>query len=371
MFIVPEKLFLKNISFPELPPAKGDSIQPGLAGPIAGTFKNFVFVGGGANFANGLPWRGGEKVFHDEIYLMEKSAAGEMVWKQSQVKLPFAMAYSACVSAEQGIIAVGGETENGLLAEVSLFSVRNGNVSRKSLPLLPQATTSASATLIGDTVFVAGGLTKDGATSAFYSFNMKEPEKGWLVLPELPVALSHAVMVSQRDSTEMCVFVIGGRNKTSELSTFFSSIWKYRPTKQQWTYEGDIISEGKPLCLSAGTGIAAGSEHILLFGGDPGIYFNQTESLNNAIEKISGKDEKQKIWKEKDEMLSNHPGFSKDILVFNTHSKIWTIIDRISGESPVTTSAFSWDGTIVIPSGEVRPGIRTSKVIGFDIQIEK
>jgi N-acetylneuraminic acid mutarotase len=165
--------------------------------------------------------------------------------------------------------------------------------------------------------------------------------------------------------------VIGGRNRTGEVSSFYSSIWKYKPSVQKWTSEGDILSDGKKLGLSAGTGIAAGSEHILLFGGDPGIYFNRTERLNNALEKASGDEEKQRLWKEKDEMLSSHPGFSKDILSFSTRSKKWEKIGNLTGESPATTSAFLWNGTVVIPSGEVRPGVRTPNVTGIEIQIEK
>lgn len=367
----PEKLTLKSVSFPELPPALGDSVQPGLAGPVAGAHGNFVLVAGGANFENGLPWRGGQKKYHDEIFLMEKTASGKFDWKQSTERLPFPMAYPACLSTENGVLAIGGETEKGPIADVSLFSFQNGNVKRTNLPVLPVATSSAGAAFVDSTVFVAGGLTSEGATSAFYSLDLNQPEKGWRVLPEMPVALSHAVVVSQSDSTETCVYVIGGRNKTSEVSTFLSSVWKYQPSKQKWTNEGDIISEGKSLGLSAGTGVAVGEEHILLLGGDPGIFFNRTERLNNAIEKTSEEDEKQKLWQEKDEMLSNHPGFSKDILAFNTRSKTWVKIDQISGESPVTTTAFVWNGAIVIPSGEVRPGIRTPKVIGFNIEIEK
>ena len=131
-----------------------------------------------------------------------------------------------------------------------------------------------------------------------------------------------------------------------------------------------IFSDKKILALSAGTGIAVGSNHIILFGGDPGIFFNRTERLNAALEKVSG-EEKQKLWNEKDSMLTNHPGFSKDLLAFNTLSKTWEKIGQVTGESPVTTTSFLWNGTIVIPSGEIRPGVRTPKVIGVDIQFEK
>ncbi|MBA4408841.1 MAG: hypothetical protein C0397_05400 [Odoribacter sp.] len=367
----PEKISLKSFKFQALPPALGDSVQPGLAGPITGAHGNFVLVAGGANFENGLPWRGGNKKYHDEIFLMEKNASGNYLWKQSSEKLPYPMAYSACVSTEKGLVSIGGEDLDSPINDVVLFSFQDGKVSRKMLPELPQPISSAGAAVIGTTVFVAGGLTSESATSAFYSINLEGTANGWRVLPELPLVLSHAVVVSQNDENETCIYVIGGRNKTSEVSTFLSSVWKYIPSRQKWNLEGDIISEGKPLGMSAGIGIAVGENQILLFGGDPGIFFNRTERLNNSIEKASGEAERQKLWQEKDSMLSNHPGFSKDILAFNTRSKNWEKIDQITGESPVTTTAFLWNGTVVIPSGEIRPGVRTTNVIGFDIQFEK
>lgn len=365
-----EKLALSWLEFPGIPPASSESVQPGLAGPIAGAHGNFVLVAGGANFEDGLPWRGGKKKYHDEIFLLEKTSSGNYSWKEVPEKLPYPMAYPACVSTSEGVVSIGGEDFDSPVKDVFLFSFQDGKVNRTSLPELPVAISSAGAAAIGNELFVAGGLVASGASSAFYSLDMKNTANGWRVLPEIPVAFSHAVVVSQADENETCIYVIGGRNKTSEVSTFLSSVWKYTPSIQKWSLEGDIISDGKTLALSAGTGIAVGSHHIVLFGGDPGIFFNRTERMNAALEKVSG-EEKQKLWNEKDSMLTNHPGFSKDIMAFNTLSKTWGKIGEIAGESPVTTTAFSWNGKIVIPSGEVRPGIRTPNVIGVDIQFEK
>ncbi len=363
-----EKLAFSWHEFPEIPPTSGESVQPGLAGPIAGAHGNFVLVAGGANFEDGLPWRGGKKKYHDEIFLLEKTTTGNYSWKQVPEKLPYPMAYAACVSTSEGVVSIGGEDFDSPVANVFLFSFQDGKVRRTNLPELPVAISSAGAAIIENELFVAGGLVASGASSAFYSLDMKKLADGWRVLPEIPVAFSHAVVVSQKDENETCIYVIGGRNKTSDVSTFLSSVWKYKPSIQKWSLEGDIISDGKPLTLSAGTGVAVGSNHIILFGGDPGIFFNRTERMNNAIEKASGEEEKQKLWNEKDSMLSNHPGFSKDILAFNTLSKSWAKIGEMAPESPVTTTAFSWNGTIVIPSGEIRPGVRTPKVIAVDIQ---
>lgn len=358
-----EKLALSWHEFPKIPPASSELVQLGLAGPVAGAHGNFVLVAGGANFEDGLPWRGGKKKYHDEIFLLEKTASGYYSWKQVAEKLPYPMAYPACVSTPEGVVSIGGEDIVSPLKDVFLFSFQDGKINRMSLPELPEAISSAGAAAIGNELFVAGGLVASGASSAFYSLDMKNLAYGWRVLPEIPVAFSHAVVVSQEDKNQMCIYVIGGRNKTSEVSTFLSSVWKYTPSIQKWSLEGDIISDGKPLTLSAGTGISVGSNHIVLFGGDPGIFFNRTERMNAELEKVSG-EERQELWNEKDSMLTNHPGFSKDILAFNTHSKSWETIGEMAGESPVTTTAFSWSGTTVIPSGEIRPGVRTSNVIG-------
>lgn len=366
-----KKLVLKWQELPAIPPSFGESVQPGLAGPVAGAHGGFVMVAGGANFEDGLPWRGGKKKYHDEIFLLEKTASGDYSWKEGSEKLPYPMAYPACVSTSEGVVSIGGEDFDSPVADVFLFSFQDGKVNRTSLPELPQAISSAGAAAIGNELFVAGGLVASGASSAFYSLDMKNTVSGWRILPEIPVTFSHAVVVSQEDENEMCIYVIGGRNKTCEVSTFLSSVWKYRPSIQKWSLEGDIISDGNSLGLSAGTGIAVGSHYIVLFGGDSGIFFNLTERMNAALEKVSGEEERQKLWQEKDAMLTNHPGFSKDILAFNTLSKSWEKVGEMAGESPVTTTAFSWNETIVIPSGEVRPGVRTTKVIGFEIGIRK
>jgi len=366
-----KELNLHWFDFPAIPPPVGELIQPGLAGPISGADGNYLMVAGGSNFENGMPWRGGLKKYHDEIYLLEKKSETDYSWKQAAEKLPFPMAYSACVSMPQGVVSIGGEDEHRAVKDVFLFSFQDGQINRKNLPDLPRALSSASAVAIGSEIYVAGGLEALGASNAFYSLDLKNSKAGWAKLPGLQVALSHAVVVSQQDGSEKCIYVIGGRNKSNEISTFLSSVLKYSPSSKKWSHEGDIISNRKAVKLSAGTGIAFGSHHIVLFGGDPGIFYNRTEKLNIEIEKAQGKDEKQKLRMEKEVMLTNHPGFSREVLVYNTISKIWERVGEIAYESPVTTIAFVWDGKVVIPSGEVRPGIRTPQILVANLQLKK
>jgi SSS family transporter len=69
----------------------------------------------------------------------------------------------------------------------------------------------------------------------------------------------------------------------------------------------------------------------------------------------------------RDHILNNHPGFSKDIIAYNTITKKWFVYDSLAAKIPVTTLSFKNNDDFVIVSGEVTPGIRTPKVYSFKI----
>lgn len=354
---------------PPIPPAEGKAVQFGVAGPTAGAHGNFMLVAGGANFEDAMPWRGGTKLYHDEIFLLEMKSDGQLHWKQCSEKLPYPMAYAACVTLPQGVVSVGGENAEGPVSDVFLFSFADGKINSDRLPSLPEALTSSGATVAGEMVFVQGGLTASGASAAFYSLDLESQDAGWQRLSDLPVQMSHSVVVSQSDGSELCIYVIGGRNKTSEVHTFRSEVWKYSPSSASWLKVSEISTgDGHSFGLSAGTGVARGNSQIVLFGGDKGVYFNQTERFNHALETAGDEQAKKEIWARKDSLLTNHPGFSKDILGFDTRTQTWTLLGTVHGDSPATTVAFGWKGRVMIPSGEIRPGVRTPNVLALKFE---
>ncbi len=348
---------------PPIPPRKGMNTQFGMAGPVSGADGNFVLVSGGANFENGLPWQGGIKRYHDEIFLLEAKSDGTFSWKEGEQRLPFAMAYVACVPLEKGFVGIGGETDHGVLNKVIRYTFADGNVQMETLPELPVAVTSASGVRIGQTIYVMGGLDSKSATNGFYCLELNQLSKGWSRLPGLPVGCSHAVAVAQSDGKEEAIYLFGGRSKTGELTQFFSSVWKYEPTSAKWQQEGEILLDGQVLTLAAGTGFALGKSRIVLLGGDRGILFNKTERFNLDIENQKEGSGKDSLVRQKGDFLMRHPGFSRQILVYETESKSWKHAGEMEGDSPATTVVFPWKNKFVVPSGEVRPGVRTDKVI--------
>ena len=86
---------------------------------------------------------------------------------------------------------------------------------------------------------------------------------------------------------------------------------------------------------------AYGQSHLLVFGGDDGI--NPPPAG--------------RVWELKDK----HPGFSRDILAYHTITDTWTKMGMLPA-GHVTTTAVRWGDSIIIPSGEIRPGVRTAAV---------
>ena len=353
-----------------IPPASGELVQYGVAGALAGFIHHKLIVAGGANFGDSVPWRGGKKHYHDEIFILTPSP-GEGKWVQAQTLLPNAVAYSSCVSYAGHLFCIGGEDAAGPLNQVICLENVSGKIRINQLAPLPQPVTSGGAALIGSIVYLAGGAGKSGAMDELYSADLNREELEWLTLPKLPVPLSNAVVVSQDDGTETCIYVIGGRNKISIISKFYPDIWKYSPSKMKWVKAGELVTpSGAPMGLSAGTGAAIGNSHIVLFGGDAGIIFNRTERLLDAIANASNEEEKQTLIREKNSGLENHPGFSRAVVDYNTITGEMTWIAELPGPGQVTTTAVSAGDSVFIPSGEIRPGIRTPVVTKAVIHIK-
>ena len=61
------------------------------------------------------------------------------------------------------------------------------------------------------------------------------------------------------------------------------------------------------------------------------------------------------------ELKDDHPGFPRKSFAYHTITDTWVS----AGETPknhVTTIAVRWDNSIIIPSGEIRPRVRSPKV---------
>lgn len=59
----------------------------------------------------------------------------------------------------------------------------------------------------------------------------------------------------------------------------------------------------------------------------------------------------------------SHPGFGREVFAYDTMRNSWRVVTRSVAEPQVTTFAVHWGDEVVIPSGEIRPGVRTPKIV--------
>lgn len=345
-----------------LPIADGQEKQKGLAGASSGLSNDAMLIAGGSNFEDGLPWKRGQKKYFNDIYVVQKEGKN-FVWAKKTYKLPYNLAYAATVSTPKGLVCVGGENENGLSKKVLLLHWNNESqdIEIHYLPDLPIGISNASATILGNNIFVMGGETKTETLHSFHQLNINSDNTQWQKLPDLPLALSHTVAVIQLKN----IYLLGGRAKTeSGISKLSNKAFRFDLKKNEWKILKNISDKANEIsALSAGVGVAFGQNKILLIGGDKGNIFSQIETYNSKITQSNDDKEKSSLQQEKIALLENHQGFSKDIYEYDIRKYSWTKFGEMPMITPVTTTLVKWGDIIFIPSGEIKPGIRTTNVL--------
>ena len=321
----------------QAPPAPPDPLP--VAGPWAGVHNNALIVAGGANFPK--PVWDNDKAWHRTIHVLVKEGR-QYIWKPGG-KLARSLAYGAAVSTSEGVVCIGGNDAVNTFGDVFLLSwdANREEVSSRTYPSLPQPCAFGAATLVDNVIYLAGGQsgqTLDTAMTNFWSLDLSQrhnPDKfAWQQRKAWP-GPSRALNITahQDDGNHECVYVISGRRQEGEEVQFLTDNWKYTPATDSWSRCRDI-----PQSVMAGPGIGYRKNQLLVLGGTDGsMYFRM------------------------DELRDMHPGFPKQAWSYQTRTDRWSH----AGSTPanqVTTIAVEWNGSIIMPSGEVRPRVRSAAV---------
>jgi SSS family transporter len=358
---------LNNFSFQQIA-AFPDSA--GVAGALAGIDGDVMIIAGGSNFPDKPPWNNGTKTYYSDIRVLNLKHESSPVWIDQPTRLAQPMGYSAVVTTSQGIVCLGGETAEGPVNDA--FILRFDNVKRivtiTELPRLPAARTGATATIIENRVYFLGGQNRNKFSDEMFSLDLSKPSQGWKIEPKLPKPVAFAVAVTQSNGETNCIYLLGGRAKLpSDVVTQFSdTVYSFQPKTGTWQEESRL-----PMPLSAGCGVALGFASIFLIGGDNGEFFNANEQRQQLIDTENDPIIKQKLIAEKKRLLEEHQGFRREVFLYNTITKVWTIPFHLPEGSQVTTPALirtsDKSSNIIIPCGESKPGIRTDKINSFQI----
>jgi N-acetylneuraminate epimerase len=303
----------------------------GVAGAFAGVSGGALLVAGGANFPDKMPWDGGAKVWHDEVFVLEKP---DGQWRVAG-KLPMPLGYGVAISHARGLICIGGSDARQHHASVQVLRWNKGRLDIERLPNLSYACANLSGALIGNTLYVAGGTTTSTATNAlnnFFSIDLTAKLSRWRMQEPWPGSARIFATAGAHDGS---FYLFGGAALKPDVDgkpvrEWLRDAWRYTPGNG-WKRLADLprvaVAAPSPAPLLNG--------RLLILGGDDGAQVNTPSA--------------------------QHRGFRREILAYDPKTDRWEQL----GETPfahVTTSAVQWKECLVIPSGEIRPGVRSPEV---------
>lgn len=175
------------------------------------------------------------------------------------------------------------------------------------------------------------------------------------VLPWPGPTRAFNLTVAQHNGIADCLYIISGRRNTPDGASvmFLTDVYEFNPSAYDasafdpttlaysgsgrqanpWRKRADV-----PRCVCAGLGIGVGQSHIFVLGGADGSLFFKS-----------------------DELKDDHPGFPKEALAYHTITNTWVSAGAMPA-AHVTTIPVQWGDSIIIPSGEVRPRVRSPKI---------
>lgn len=316
----------------------------GVAGPAAGLIGDDLVVAGGCDWPGSPPWKDGTPRYHDRILALHYRKKGTD-WRPLKTSLPRKLAYAVSVQLEGGVLVAGGSDGARCVADVFVLENIDGeNCSVRALPPLPKPLAFACGARIGQNVFIYGGRTRLGNAAEttpsrdLHILSLDAPADGWRKGPALPAAGRWRAAAAVRDGD---FHVVGGFLAASDVTP---EVWRLREGKT-WRRLPDM-----PLALGGiPSPLPIVHGQMLVFGGDTG-------------EPVARPD--------------RHPGYST--LLFGLAPDEsgwipWSDLPSYVGPDPtrhpelaqmpvVDTTTIPIGPFTAIPSGEIRPGIRATRV---------
>ncbi len=340
-------------------PALDGAENLGVAGAFIGKTGDRIVVAGGSNFSHGAVWKGGPKQFEDAIYLLAPAGDAYRCERVADAKLPMGVAHGCSAAVGRSLYCFGGQTSEGVSREVYVLTPAGTSVRVESAGPLPENFQPAAALSYKDEIYVHG--VTEGA-NAFWRFS---PVSGkWTSLTACPGAVRSAGpgFAAQHNGRETALYLFGGRHEANGEIRAYSDVWEYLPAHDRWAAKSDMAVDGRPVVVMYPEVVPYGSGHVLVIGGDDGRELARRADLERAIREAATPSEAEALRKRLREAFVGHEGFSKAVLAYHAITDTWVLLGQAETGFPVGSTAVVAEHGIVIPSGEIRPGVRTPDV---------
>ncbi|MDA3925666.1 MAG: sodium/solute symporter [Kiritimatiellae bacterium] len=335
----------------------------GVGTPFYGEHKGVAFLAGGSNFPDEPLLKGGKKRYYSDIYAL---TSGSTNWLHAG-QLSQTVAAGMSATTPSGVVCVGGSVDGEITSRVFLLSwdAAKKCAIETSLPDFPGPVQLGGAAVRGNRVYVAGGAGSEALSSDVWMLDLDAQEAGWLPLPPLPGLKARAlaqVFVQNGDQKLTFLYVIGGYTKHADggvqsLTDGYAFDLSQSLESGSWRAISPAVPKGSDMPawpLIGAKCVEVGDQHVLFFGGLDTDYFDDNQRKMAVL--TGAAQEAQRI-----AYQSTLPTtWNRHVLVYHTVTDRWFVLGEVPFPPTVAGSVIKRsDGTLLLASGEIQPGIRT------------
>ena len=313
----------------------------GVSAPFCGILNDEFILAGGANFPRKPAADGGQKALHDHIFILKNGQ-----WQHS-CRLPSPLAYGGSFVIDNNLYIIGGNNGERPVNNTMVISKTYDWIEMNTCTRLPKAIEQAGYAQVGHTIYVAGGISEDGASRNVFAGEVNGIKISWAELPQLPEPLVQPIAMA----TESRLYVWGGFNP--ETKEIFTTGWYLDEGSPEWKAIG-TPEENAPFV--GATAISLPDGRFAVIGGVDKDIFSWGLSA-------TGKD--------KHKYMTMEPKaykFNKDVRVFNPETQTWTVEGRAEKLALAGAGLASDGNSLYVIGGEIKPGVRTPQIWKFELE---
>jgi N-acetylneuraminate epimerase len=332
----------------ELEAQKGFDENIGTAGVLAGSFKDYLIVGGGANFPYESVLDGGAKQHYSDIYVLKKEK--NQLTMVEHTNLDHEIGYGSSITTNKGVYYIGGSPEAEYADDILFLTIdKNKKLNVEKIGDLPFTISNGVAVEKDGKLYIGLGKQNGKDSNKLYEYDLKTSETKELA--PIPGETARNQSVAQLLGENLYVFSGGG-------SIAYTDGYKYDIEKNTWSKVASVEVDGKEISLLGANSVQLNKNEMLVIGG-----FNKT-IYDDAVEKL-GTLQGEELAAFRTQYFNADPhefNWNKEILIYNAQNDTWRTIGKVPFDAPCGAGLVLMNKDLYSINGEIKPGVRTNAI---------
>ena len=332
----------------ELEAQKGFDKNLGAAGVLSGSYKNYIIVGGGANFPYESVLNEGVKKHYSDIYVLKKNK--NKLTMVEHTNLNHEIGYGSSITTDKGVYYIGGSPEREYADDIKLLTIdKHKKLKVKKIGDLPFTISDGIAAEKDGKLYIGLGKQNGKDSNKIYEFDIKTSKTRELA--SIPGEIVRNQSVFQMLNGNLYVFSGGG-------STAYTDGYKYNIKTNKWSKVSSVKVGNKKISLLGANSVKLNNNEMMVIGGfNKEIYDHAVKNLNT----LTGKE----LEDFRAGYFTADPyefNWNKDVLKKKKKKDTWRSIGKVPFDAPCGQGLVLMGKQIYSINGEIKPGIRTNAI---------